>query len=793
MADEKDVQQHGTQPPPPPPQGTPDSTPQNAQQGAPQAPQYGVPQNAQQGMPQAPQSGGSHAAGVFGALLGAIVGALPLMLLGLLTGIYSGWLGFLVAFGSAKGYELFHGARKKSFAVAMVSLWSVLTILVCMWLSAALSLLENPDILAMAKTLHTGAFTAANLYLLGNIPLMMVSYILPIGVSLLGIVFAARRLAVYTQPELMKRAVQAAQQTLVQGVQTRVHFFEPRRLRGARATSLMFMLPAFIGIFGLMFGMLAFMESMDAFSAGVMLPFFGSLFLIGVVAIGIIIYQFPIVNSGDSCYARDGAGTLYRVRLSRLNQLPNYQFGTYLGLGVMNYAKLTPDKQALLCSSVIRVVEDMQKGQFYPGSAITMAVQPFYGLTVQKEAKWGWKCVYRMPGGAVKSIRIPRAFGGGFHPLGQLPPTAPDEPTRAQPVALLLGFLPVLLCAGMFAVALMPQMGDIMARSRVETVESLAAHVYTATDFNDVSVEIDDSWVKEEGGSYTSADGTQRYRIAVSALGGGQPADIWEYYMENMRAEGFMPVNSANLRTSGSPRPATASDGTKYQLCMYGAYDKNNYNYQVALLLCEDKNTMVSIQGSWSDELPLVDTVQEQLERMLDSVAFHMGEADEATGNTFLGGDGSELCLMEDGTFAFYQTEGDHAQQYYLGTYEVAHGQAAVELAASMEEYGITAEEIEEIIRAGRDGYTPGGLSGLTGQGESQQICKDTFYAMVLHNEKLVLTNGYVAPNSGNTVLYIGYYLPQTKTLDFVNGNTGSHVAFTYKAKTVAEDAAPAA
>ncbi len=80
---------------------------------------------------------------------------------------------------------------------------------------------------------------------------------------------------------------------------------------------------------------------------------------------------------------------------------------------------------------------------------------------------------------------------------------------------------------------------------------------------------------------------------------------------------------------------------------------------------------------------------------------------------------------------------------------------------STMEEYGLTKEELEETLTANMNGYKLGGsnISDFINSDDYYesddiyQICKDSFYAVILHNEKLV-DSGSTSDMGNDTLLY---------------------------------------
>ena len=158
----------------------------------------------------------------------------------------------------------------------------------------------------------------------------------------------------------------------------------------------------------------------------------------------------------------------------------------------------------------------------------------------------------------------------------------------------------------------------------------------------------------------------------------------------------------------------------------------------------------------------------------------------------FICGNGSQLCLQDGGDFRWYQSAEDHEKPYYEGVYEVYYGQAAMDKVASMTEYGLTMEELERVLAANMNGYIPGGsrpsdylyaTGELEDNRERYQVCLDTFYAVILHNQRLVSSPEDVQ-EGGNSVLYIGFYLPELEMADLTNCNAMSNTQWTFQRKT---------
>ena len=101
-------------------------------------------------------------------------------------------------------------------------------------------------------------------------------------------------------------------------------------------------------------------------------------------------------------------------------------------------------------------------------------------------------------------------------------------------------------------------------------------------------------------------------------------------------------------------------------------------------------------------------------------------------------------------------------------------------------------EELERVLAANMNGYIPGGskpsdylyaTGELEDNRERYQVCLDTFYAVILHNQRLVSSPEDVQ-EGGNSTLYIGFYLPELEMADLSNCNAASYTQWTFQEKT---------
>lgn len=292
---------------------------------------------------------------------------------------------------------------------------------------------------------------------------------------------------------------------------------------------------------------------------------------------------------------------------------------------------------------------------------------------------------------------------------------------------------------------------------------------------DNVTFSVDGSWehAPQDGfeGTFLTADRKADYQLqGVSPLGSYTPEEFFQ----------FLKDHYANSHEIVSADNSVSSFVTADQLDAYvGRIEMTarEVRFSVDVLIVPQKNTVVTFAGQCKEENTLPVDVRE----ITETAVFAIGTEDMLSGNTFQIDDGSELQLQGDSSFLWYQTAGDLKSACCMGTYEVYYGQPAVDKVASMTEYGLTKEELEQTLSSNMNGYIPGGssvLDSLYGVDEEDTcfVCLDTFYAVILHNEKLV--DGAETTEMGNDTLYIGYYLPEQETADMLNANTANYTSW---------------
>lgn len=129
--------------------------------------------------------------------------------------------------------------------------------------------------------------------------------------------------------------------------------------------------------------------------------------------------------------------------------------------------------------------------------------------------------------------------------------------------------------------------------------------------------------------------------------------------------------------------------------------------------------------------------------------------------NHFESGDESMIYFEDDGTFIWYQSDSNHEDNYYIGTYDVYNADNAVTcLTEELTEYGVTPKEMEDYFARNAD---------------SDYYTKENFYVLILHNKQLV-TDGIEQSTSSDTP-YMGFYVDGY--YDCTNMNTANYASFT--------------
>ena len=381
-------------------------------------------------------------------------------------------------------------------------------------------------------------------------------------------------------------------------------------------------------------------------------------------------------------------------------------------------------------------------------------------------------------------------------PLTAAPSTAELEPVEKGKSPLLLAGLAGVVCMAVVCVAVFvlpgkntddptPPVTSSNPGSEQDTTDTTVTHSTQG-----VAFEVSEEWTQAEGTDlFYIASGKQVYGLnGVSALGSYAPQEVYEELVNYYRITNqFTSLDAPEELT-----PWQSSDGVACQIANLTGY-KDTLIYCTKLVIAPQKNLVLTFCGqAYKDQVGDPGLVWYGVNTLCESLTFEVGSQDYISGNTFLCGDDSQLCLQDGEDFRWYQSAEDHESPYYEGVYEVYYGQAVMDKVASMTEYGLTMEELEQVLAANMNGYIPGGsrpsdylyaTGELEDNRERYQVCLDTFYAVILHNQRLVSSPEDVR-EGGNSVLYIGFYLPELEMADLTNCNAMSNTQWTFQEKT---------
>lgn len=154
-------------------------------------------------------------------------------------------------------------------------------------------------------------------------------------------------------------------------------------------------------------------------------------------------------------------------------------------------------------------------------------------------------------------------------------------------------------------------------------------------------------------------------------------------------------------------------------------------------------------------------TITEMEEELIGELE-GLPEENPFTGCRFQCGDGSMIYFEEDGSFIWYQSDEDHDDNYYTGTYDVYMGEDAYDyIIYDLSEYGITEEELDDYFDRNED---------------SDFYQKENMCCLVLHNEELFM-DGKLQDYAANERHYMGFF--EDGYFDAANMESGEYASFT--------------
>lgn len=297
---------------------------------------------------------------------------------------------------------------------------------------------------------------------------------------------------------------------------------------------------------------------------------------------------------------------------------------------------------------------------------------------------------------------------------------------------------------------------------------------------DNISFSVDPNWTRyseEQEGTFITKDKKSAYCLqGVSQIGSYTPDEFYKSILNGYQQE--YEIISSDKEMSDF----TTSDGIESKIARI-EMKKDNVFFFIDLLIVPQKNAAITfaVQAADKDSIPI------DIREITNTAKVNIANEDYISGNTFTCSDGSELCLEDNNEFIYYQSEDDHSKPYCTGKYEVFRGQEAIDKVDSLKDYGLTKDEQEQTLKANMNGYKLGGPSPIDyiepenyyDSDNIYQICKDSYYAVILHNEKLV--DSEKITDMGNDSLYIGYYIPEIDYADMINANTANYANWTLK------------
>lgn len=143
-------------------------------------------------------------------------------------------------------------------------------------------------------------------------------------------------------------------------------------------------------------------------------------------------------------------------------------------------------------------------------------------------------------------------------------------------------------------------------------------------------------------------------------------------------------------------------------------------------------------------------------------VAEDASEDEPFAGKSFELGDESVIYFAKDGTFLWYQDDGNHEDNYYVGTYDFYQAELAeAYIVTYLGEYGVTEDELEEFYQHNE---------------ENELYSEENFTCLVLHNESLI-SGGEEQITVPYDTNYMGFYMDGN--YDAANMASGEYVLFT--------------
>lgn len=709
-------------------------------------------------------------AGAVGAFLGSLLGVACIILVGQL-GYVASISGVVIAVCTLKGYEILGGVLSRK-GIVISCLLMVLMTYVGYQADLALQLARIVEVDFFSAfqgigTLLDEGYLPSGTYWGGLIMLYMFTLLGAVP-TILSTLRKRQEVGVPTEPA---QPVGTAQEPTV----TRYYPAHPTWMRPLRM-SLVF--PLFLLLILLVALLLVFVEQDQN---GLSLPLIGALAGATLSTFSLLFVALYLARPCDAfrwIFVHSN-GQLWRVDLNALNALDTYRFSKKNGaIRALQWERLTPEEQQRAQKSIQRAIEVLSSQDILPGSVLALAVRCLPDPRVEKENKWTWTISYQVgrrttPEAVAnrKTMVIAKAYPDLSPAPGTQPSTGPVPPRWS--IAILILGVTALLTLGGFAIGAVLSGGHSGAQ--------FSPTPYVGDGF---TLQVDQSWTPDEDGIFWK-DSKEYYQILSSPLGSATPEDVYDqlsaiWAEDSQFVDGLYP-------TLTQLRDGMTEDGDDYQFFLREWTTQDGVFGCSVAVIAPEKNLLLSFHGYTSVEKDYTSVAQTTV-GLMQSLTFQIGQKDELSGGTFLCKDGSQISLNPDGSFLWYQLANDPSSPCYTGTYEVFYGQEAVDTLSSLSDYGLTEEELEQVISSAQNGYYPGGSSPmdylyaldpeLTDDRPTYYVCKDTFYGVILHNETLVQGDGSSTPTGYDTV-YAGFYIPELQMADLTNLNTTNNAQWT--------------
>lgn len=294
-------------------------------------------------------------------------------------------------------------------------------------------------------------------------------------------------------------------------------------------------------------------------------------------------------------------------------------------------------------------------------------------------------------------------------------------------------------------------------------------------------------WDRHNEMAFQTKDGNQVFGITgISPLGANGSKEFFQTTYEFLKAEGKLKIE----KVSESFEERTNSQGISYQVGWMEGHMGASPNI-TAFVMVPQKNLAISFFAQLRDDSIPAEEVKAEIEKMFQDIEFHYGGKDYVSGNTFIVGEKSELVLYPDKTFKYYLSMDDHENNYYEGTYEVAYGDAAVDMVLSSKGHSVTKGVLERLLslQQERGAHLMNNSSFVSWkrarESEGQKVepnlsgeyvykvNRDTFHAIILHNKKLV-TSRIIEEDIDVRTLYLGQYIKDLNGFDLRHAVSGN-------------------